>query len=120
MNDNLILLFYTSDLKTKMSEKNNQYDLLSEPNGGSSSSSTSEYELLSNPDQGFPVQIVKVTEDRLFELDVPALESILLRETIRDVPVVIVSIAGDFRKGIFFFFTSIRYSSIKKTFSVPL
>ncbi|KAF7488336.1 hypothetical protein SSS_03441 [Sarcoptes scabiei] len=82
-----------------MSEKNNQYDLLSEPNGGSSSSSTSEYELLSNPDQGFPVQIVKVTEDRLFELDVPALESILLRETIRDVPVVIVSIAGDFRKG---------------------
>ncbi|XP_054157456.1 atlastin-3-like [Oppia nitens] len=48
---------------------------------------------------GQPVQVVTVTADRQFELDVDALSSILLRDSIRDKPVVVVSIAGDFRKG---------------------
>ena len=72
-----------------------------EPNGGSSSSSNaSDYEVIPNPDfYGHPVQIVKVTDERKFELDVEALGNILLRDSIRDTPVVVVSIAGDFRKG---------------------
>lgn len=78
-------------------------DLLNEPNGGSSSSvssNNSDYELIQNPEMfGYPVQIVKVTDERKFELDVEALGNILLRDSIRDTPVVVVSIAGDFRKG---------------------
>ncbi|CAG2111520.1 unnamed protein product, partial [Medioppia subpectinata] len=42
---------------------------------------------------------VKVKGDSEFELDLEALSSILLRDSIRDKPVVVVSIAGDFRKG---------------------
>ncbi|KAH9418939.1 atlastin GTPase [Dermatophagoides pteronyssinus] len=72
-------------------------------NGSSTSSSNGDYELITNPMEqltiGQPVQIVKVTDNRKFELDVDALESILLRESIRDKPVAVVSIAGDFRKG---------------------
>ncbi len=49
---------------------------------------------------GAPIQIVKVSEERHFELDLEALSAILLRDSIRDKPVVVVSIAGDFRKGI--------------------
>ena len=75
----------------------------SEPNGGSSSSvssNASDYEVIQNPNMfGYPVQIVKVTDERKFELDVEALGNILLRDSIRDTPVVVVSIAGDFRKG---------------------
>ncbi|CAG2102745.1 unnamed protein product [Medioppia subpectinata] len=48
---------------------------------------------------GAPIQVLKVSDERRFELDLDALESILLRDTIRDKPVVVVSIAGDFRKG---------------------
>lgn len=71
-----------------------------EQNGGSSSSSTSDYEMITNSDLfGSPVQIVKVTDERTFELDTEALGNILLRDSIRDTPVVVVSIAGDFRKG---------------------
>mgnify|MGYP000704605803 CR=1 FL=1 len=76
-------------------------------NGSSTSSSNGDYELITNPMEqltiGQPVQIVKVTDNRKFELDVDALESILLRESIRDKPVAVVSIAGDFRKGIYLF-----------------
>ena len=66
----------------------------------SSSVSANDYEVIPNPEYfGQPIQIVKVTEDRKFELDVDALGDILLRDVIRDTPVVVVSIAGDFRKG---------------------
>lgn len=46
------------------------------------------------------VQIVNVNpETRTFELDLDALEGILLQDKVRDKPVAVVSIAGDFRKG---------------------
>ena len=88
-----------------MSIANNLGDL-NEATGSLSSSSVSsnasDYELIQNPEMfGYPVQIVKVTDGRKFELDVEALGNILLRDSIRDTPVVVVSIAGDFRKGIY-------------------
>lgn len=47
-----------------------------------------------------PLQIVSVnSEKKEFELDVEALSSILLHPDVKDKPVAIVSIAGDFRKG---------------------
>jgi len=45
------------------------------------------------------VQIVISTEEHNFELDVEALESVLLQEDIKNLPVAIVSVAGAFRKG---------------------
>lgn len=52
----------------------------------------------SNP-FGHPVQVVTAGDDHKFDLDVAALESILLQENIRDKKVVVVSVAGAFRKG---------------------
>ncbi|XP_076306362.1 atlastin-2-like isoform X1 [Tachypleus tridentatus] len=49
--------------------------------------------------KGRPVQIVVSGEDHLFELDEKSLESILLQEHIRDKHVVVVAVAGAFRKG---------------------
>ena len=47
-----------------------------------------------------PVQIVLAHEDdRNFELDEEALEQILLQEHIGDLNIVVVSVAGAFRKG---------------------
>ncbi|XP_043931062.1 atlastin-3 [Protopterus annectens] len=47
-----------------------------------------------------PVQIVLVHKDEhSFELDEKALQSVLLEENIRDLDVVVVSVAGAFRKG---------------------
>nr|KAF6428952.1 atlastin GTPase 2 [Molossus molossus] len=47
-----------------------------------------------------PVQIVLAHEDdHNFELDEEALEQILLQEHIRDLNIVVVSVAGAFRKG---------------------
>ncbi|XP_005988852.1 atlastin-3 [Latimeria chalumnae] len=47
-----------------------------------------------------PIQIVLVhKEDHSFELNEKALESILLQESVRDLDVVVVSVAGAFRKG---------------------
>ena len=47
-----------------------------------------------------PVQIVVAHEDdHAFELDEAALERILLQEHVRDLNVVVVSVAGAFRKG---------------------
>ena len=88
----------TTDVGQPSSETSSQ--------NGSTSGSNGDYEFI-NPvedggDQvpvGAPVQIVKVTEERRFELDLEALSGILLRDSIRDKPVVVVSIAGDFRKG---------------------
>ncbi|XP_019903000.2 atlastin-2 isoform X4 [Esox lucius] len=47
-----------------------------------------------------PIQIVLADEDNhKFELDTEALEKLLLQEEVRDLNVVVVSVAGAFRKG---------------------
>ncbi|XP_070590773.1 atlastin-2 isoform X2 [Erythrolamprus reginae] len=52
------------------------------------------------PEKPCPVQIVLAHEDdHNFELDESALERILLQEHIRDLNIVVVSVAGAFRKG---------------------
>lgn len=48
---------------------------------------------------GRAVQIITTKEDHIFELDEGALESILLQDHIKDKNVVVVSVAGAFRKG---------------------
>lgn len=48
---------------------------------------------------GHPVPIVLVTKDHKFELDEDALESILMQDHVKEHNVVIVSVAGAFRKG---------------------
>ncbi|XP_053349406.1 atlastin-2-like isoform X1 [Clarias gariepinus] len=57
-------------------------------------------ELLEEEEVARPVQIVVADEDEhQFSLDEQALERILLQEHIRDLNVVVVSVAGAFRKG---------------------
>lgn len=57
-------------------------------------------ELLEEEELAGPVQIVVAEEDEhQFSLDEQALERILLQEHIRDLNVVVVSVAGAFRKG---------------------
>ncbi|XP_038152045.1 atlastin-2-like isoform X3 [Cyprinodon tularosa] len=47
-----------------------------------------------------PIQIVRASEsDYIFELDNAALEKILLQDHVKDLNVVVVSVAGAFRKG---------------------
>lgn len=46
-----------------------------------------------------PVCILEALDDHTFELNTKALESILLRPGISDKKVVVVSVAGAFRKG---------------------
>lgn len=47
-----------------------------------------------------PIQIVLANEDEhSFELDAAALEKILLQDHVKDLNVVVVSVAGAFRKG---------------------
>ena len=46
-----------------------------------------------------PIQIVTAHMDHKFELNTVALEELLLREDIRDKHVVVLSVAGAFRKG---------------------
>ncbi|XP_021173410.2 atlastin-2 isoform X1 [Fundulus heteroclitus] len=47
-----------------------------------------------------PVQIVRAREsDCIFDLDIAALEKILLQDHLKDLNVVVVSVAGAFRKG---------------------
>ena len=47
-----------------------------------------------------PIQIVVANEDEhSFELDEAALENILLQDHVKDLNVVVVSVAGAFRKG---------------------
>ena len=48
---------------------------------------------------GHPIQVVAATEDHLFSLNEEALEEILLNPDVRDKHVVVVSVAGAFRKG---------------------
>ena len=51
-----------------------------------------------------PVQVVLVQKDQhSYELEEKALASILLQDHIRDLDVVVVSVAGAFRKGKSFF-----------------
>lgn len=51
-------------------------------------------------DKPRPIQIVLAHEDdHNFELDEEALEKILLQEHIKDLNIVVVSVAGAFRKG---------------------
>jgi len=46
-----------------------------------------------------PIQIVVAKSDHTFELDTESLECILLSDEVRDRKVVVVSVAGAFRKG---------------------
>ncbi|KAL1430802.1 hypothetical protein MTO96_014667 [Rhipicephalus appendiculatus] len=48
---------------------------------------------------GRPVQILRTKDDHSFELDEDALGRILLADHVKDKPVVVVSVAGAFRKG---------------------
>ncbi|CAN8022291.1 unnamed protein product [Ixodes persulcatus] len=49
--------------------------------------------------QGRPVQILTTKDDHTFELDKEALSRILLADEVKDKHVVVVSVAGAFRKG---------------------
>lgn len=63
-----------------------------------------------------PIQIVLANEDHTFSLDEDALAEILIRDDIKDRNVVVVSVAGAFRKGKSFlldFF--LRYLNCKVT-----
>ncbi|KTG01727.1 hypothetical protein cypCar_00029034 [Cyprinus carpio] len=54
----------------------------------------------SAPEGAHPIQIVITNEDdHKFELDAAALEKILMQEHVKDLNVVVVSVAGAFRKG---------------------
>lgn len=46
-----------------------------------------------------PIEIVKALPDHKFELNIEALEEILWDDEVRDKPVVVLSVAGAFRKG---------------------
>jgi len=48
---------------------------------------------------GKAIQIVLANDDHTFELDEAALEDILMQDNIKDRQVVVVSVAGAFRKG---------------------
>ncbi|XP_067277645.1 atlastin-2 [Pseudorasbora parva] len=51
------------------------------------------------PEGARPIQIVIAKEDHKFELDAVALEKILMQDHVKDLNVVVVSVAGAFRKG---------------------
>lgn len=46
-----------------------------------------------------PIQVVLAKSDHTFELDTDSLENILLSDEVKDKKVVVVSVAGAFRKG---------------------
>lgn len=52
-----------------------------------------------DPMKGQPLQVVVAKGDHTFELDEEQLEQILLRPDIKDKKVVLISVAGAFRKG---------------------
>ncbi|KAJ4918658.1 hypothetical protein JOQ06_010005 [Pogonophryne albipinna] len=61
---------------------------------------TQEEEAAMEEQKARPIQIVVTNEDEhSFELDAPALERILLQDHVKDLNVVVVSVAGAFRKG---------------------
>ena len=55
--------------------------------------------MAASKDSGSPVQIVLANEDHTFSLDEEALSALLLRPDVVHKKVVIVSVAGAFRKG---------------------
>ncbi|XP_034537116.1 atlastin-2-like [Notolabrus celidotus] len=77
------------------------------PNSGKNASLTpspdediQEEEVWVEEEKARPIQIVLAKEDEhSFELDAPALEKILLQDHVKDLDVVVVSVAGAFRKG---------------------
>ncbi|XP_076818810.1 atlastin-2-like [Clavelina lepadiformis] len=56
-------------------------------------------ELVDDTERGTPVPVVLVNDDHTFTLDEDAISSILLKKEIADLPVVVISVAGAFRKG---------------------
>ena len=46
-----------------------------------------------------PIEIIVPEEGHKFKLDIEALEEILCEDDVRDKPVVVLSVAGAFRKG---------------------
>ncbi|XP_070771664.1 atlastin-2 isoform X2 [Enoplosus armatus] len=61
---------------------------------------TQEEEAVIEEEKARPIQIVLANEDEhSFELDAAALEKILLQDHVKDLNVVVVSVAGAFRKG---------------------
>lgn len=70
-----------------------------------------------------PVCILKAKDDHTFELDTDALESVLLQADIRDKRVVVVSVAGAFRKGKSFlldFFIRYLQRQVRKLYILSL
>lgn len=53
---------------------------------------------------GYPIQIVKAKDDHVLTLNKIDLNEVLLQDDIKDRDVVIVSVAGAFRKGKSFLF----------------
>jgi atlastin len=65
---------------------------------------------------GRAIQIVLANDDHTFELDEAALEDILMQDHVKDRHVVVVSVAGAFRKGKSFlldFFLRFMNSQVK-------
>ncbi len=85
----------------------------------SSSDRAPEPLLLDELEASGPVQIVIADEENHeFSLDEEALERILLQERVRDLHVVVVSVAGAFRKGKSFlldFMLRYMYSQVRPT-----
>lgn len=62
-----------------------------------------------------PLQIIETTEEHVFNLDEDTLTEVLLQDEIKDRYVVVVSVAGAFRKGKSFlldFFLRYMYSTV--------
>uniref|UniRef100_A0A8C2JYZ5 Atlastin-2-like n=1 Tax=Cyprinus carpio TaxID=7962 RepID=A0A8C2JYZ5_CYPCA len=78
------------------------FEFSSDTNGVASCAAAEELELEEDPvpEKARPIQIVVAKEDdHKFELDAAALEKILMQEHLKDLNVVVVSVAGAFRKG---------------------
>lgn len=64
------------------------------------------------------IQIVRATGNHQFELDDEALSEILLKNGVKDRTIVVISVAGAYRKGKSFildFFLRYLYSKVKKS-----
>lgn len=60
---------------------------------------TSSFADIASPNDPKPIQIVVARPDHTFNLDEEALREILLSDEVRDKKVVVLSVAGAFRKG---------------------
>ncbi|KOB51810.1 Guanylate-binding protein, partial [Operophtera brumata] len=50
-------------------------------------------------ESGYGVQVVEVKDDHSYSLNVNALKEILMQDDVKDLPVVVVSLAGAYRGG---------------------